>query len=54
MVGYLIVLCAHTRIPSSGFGGRSFYVKSNKERIATRQDTVNDELDEFKGICWRT
>ena len=54
MVGYLRVLCAHTRIAPLGFGGRVFKIKADKARIATRQKNVNDEFDEVEGTSWRT
>ena len=48
---YLRVLCAHTWIDPSGFGDKKIEVKADKARIATRQDTVNDELEKVKGTC---
>ena len=50
---YLRVLCAHTRIAPTRFGDKFFKVKSDKARIATIQDTVNEELDEVEGTCGR-
>ena len=53
MLVYLRVLCAHTWIAPSEFGGRRFKIKTDKARITTRQNTVNDEFDKVEGTGWR-
>ena len=36
-----------------GFGGKCFCIKSDKARIATRQNTVNQDIENVEGTCGR-
>ena len=46
-------LCAHTQVDPLRFGGKLFCVKVEKVHIATRQETVNHEINKVEGICGR-
>ena len=54
MVGYLRVYAHIIGLLHRGLEVEVFKVKSDKAHIATRQNTVNDELYNVEGTCWCT